>query len=124
MQSNRPQIDRERLLQRFLRYVQVDTTAVEGAASYPSSPGQITLGKMLADELRQIGVADVEQDQHGLIWGTVASNAGQKSPTIAFNSHLDTSPETTGANVHPQVIREYGGGDIVLPKDRSRVIRV
>lgn len=124
MEAKTPQVDGERLLQRFLRYVQVDTTAVEGSTSYPSSPGQTTLGKMLVDELRDIGIADVEQDRNGLIWGTIPSNSGQNGPTIALSAHLDTSPETTGANVRPQVIRKYRGGDIVLPGDSSKVIRV
>ena len=64
-------INHARLLGRFLRYVQIDTTAVEGAGSYPSSPGQLVLGKLLADELREMGLKDVEHDAHGLVWATV-----------------------------------------------------
>jgi tripeptide aminopeptidase len=112
-----------RLLERFLRYVRMDTTARENAGRYPSSPGQMELGKMLAGELRGMGAADVEQDSHGLVWAMLpATVAG--AATIALNAHLDTSPETTGANVRPQVIRDYAGGDIVLPGDKSKVIRV
>ena len=61
----------QRLLQRFLRYVQVDTTAATESTTYPSSPGQLELGRMLAAELREMGAADVEHDEHGLVWGTV-----------------------------------------------------
>jgi tripeptide aminopeptidase len=121
-------INHARLLGRFLRYVQIDTTAVEGASSYPSSPGQLVLGKLLADELREMGLKDVEQDGHGLVWATVPATAKPKSnqplPVVAFNAHVDTSPETTGKNVKPHVIRNYAGGDIPLAGDASKVIRV
>lgn len=115
----------ERLLERFLRYVAVDTTAVEGLAEYPSSPGQLELGRLLADELREMGAAEVEQDEHGLVWAHLPATAGaESSPAVAFNSHVDTSPETTGANVRPQIIRDYAGGDIPLPAVPDRVITV
>lgn len=113
-----------RLLDRFLRYVRVDTTARENAGCYPSSPGQLVLGKILTDELRAMGACEVEHDEHGLVWATLPATVAGRVPTIALNAHVDTSPETTGANVRPQVIRHYGGGDIVLPGDKSRVIRV
>jgi tripeptide aminopeptidase len=121
-------INHARLLGRFLRYVQIDTTADEAAKSYPSSPGQLTLGKLLADELREMGLKDVEHDAHGLVWATIPSTAKPKSnqplPVIAFNAHVDTSPETTGKNVKPHVIRNYAGGDIPLTGDSTKVIRV
>jgi len=121
-------INHARLLGRFLRYVQIDTTAVEGAGSYPSSQGQLVLGKLLADELREIGIKDVEHDSHGLIWATVPATAkpkgNQSLPVVAFNAHLDTSPETTGKNVKPHVIRNYAGGDIPLVGDATKAIRV
>lgn len=112
------------LLDRFLRYVQVDTTANDAATTYPSSPGQLTLGAMLADELRAMGASDVEQDQFGLVWATIPPTVKHAAPTIALNAHLDTSPETTGKNVKPQVIANYAGGDIVLPGNPSQVIRI
>ncbi|MEM8678579.1 MAG: peptidase T [Planctomycetota bacterium] len=106
-------IDREALLQRFLRYVQVDTQANPDTDQYPSSEGQWTLGKILVGELRELGLADAAQDDHALVTATVLANI--EAPTIVFNSHLDTSPEAPGANVRPQVIRDYAGGDIDLP---------
>ncbi len=114
----------ERLLARFLRYVQIDTTVRDDAGTYPSSPGQIELGRMLAEELRTMGASDVEQDGHGIVMATLPATVSQAVDTIAFNAHLDTSPETSGANVRPQVIRKYGGGDIALPGDAAKVIRV
>src|SRR2546423_11502193 len=121
-------INHARLLGRFLRYVQIDTTADDRAASYPSSPGQLTLGKLLADELREMGLKDVEHDAHGLVWATMAatvkSNRDKPLPVVALNAHVDTSPETTGKNVKPHVIRNFPGGDISLSGDRTKVIRV
>jgi len=116
-------VNAERLLDRFLRYVAIDSTADPNSKTYPSSPGQLAMGRLLVDELRQLGVQDVEQDQHGMVWGTVPATVDYVTPVIAFNAHVDTSPETTGANVRPQVIRNYAGGDIVLPGDTSKIIR-
>jgi tripeptide aminopeptidase len=114
----------ERLLTRFLRYVQIDTTAVDGAGKYPSSAGQWELGKMLVSELQAMGLAHVEQDAFGLVWGTLPANVPHAAATVALNAHVDTSPETSGKNVRPQVIRNYAGQDLVLPGDTSKVIRV
>jgi tripeptide aminopeptidase len=111
------------LLDRFLRYVRIDTQADERSATYPSTPGQLELGRLLRDELLAMGLADARQDEHGIVFATVPGNV-PGAPTVAFNAHVDTSPETTGKNVNPQVIRNYPGGDIVLPKDPSKVIRV
>lgn len=113
-----------RLLERFLRYVVIDTTADPASRTYPSSAGQWELGRLLVEELRGIGLSDVDQDQHGLVWGTVPASVPGDLPVVAFNAHLDTSPETTGKNVRPQVIRNYAGGDLVLPADPTKVIRV
>ena len=114
----------DRLLQRFLRYVQVDTTARQDAEGYPSSPGQMELGRLLLAELQALGLADARQNQHGIVMATVPATAKHAAPVMALCSHLDTSPETSGAGVKPQVIERYAGGDIVLPGDPSRVIRV
>ena len=116
-------INSARLLDRFLRYVQVDTTAGEASAGYPSSPGQLDLGRMLLAELRAIGVVDADQDRFGLVMATLPANRRDKAPLIAFNAHLDTSPETTGKNVKPQVWHDYDGRDLVLPGDPTKIIR-
>ncbi|HVX10328.1 MAG TPA: peptidase T [Pirellulales bacterium] len=117
-------IDQNRLLERFLRYVKVDTTAGDGGSGYPSSPGQLELGRMLLDELRAIGLADAAQNEFGIVMATLPATCDRAVPVIAFNAHVDTSPETTGANVKPQVWRHYDGRDIVLPGDTGKVIRV
>src|SRR5262245_49941130 len=111
------------LLDRFLRYVRIDTKADENSSTYPSSPGQLVLGKLLRDELLAMGLADARQDEHGLVFATVPGNV-PGAPTIAFNAHVDTNPENSGKDVNPQIIRNYAGGDITLPKNTSKVIRV
>ncbi|MEW6249051.1 MAG: peptidase T [Planctomycetota bacterium] len=112
------------LLDRFLRYVKVETTAVEDTEKYPSSPGQLELGKLLAGELRELGVPDVNVDEHGIVMATIPGNAPGGPPTIAFLAHMDTSPEASGKDVKPQIHRNYNGQDITLPGDTSKVVRV
>src|SRR3954467_9055455 len=111
------------LLDRFCRYVRVHTEAVEGAPTYPSSPGQLELGKMLLDELREIGLADAKQSEFGIVTATIPATSSGK-PTVAWIAHVDTSPETTGKNVKPTIHKNYAGTDVVLPGDPSKVIRV
>lgn len=113
----------ESLLERFCRYVRVHTTADEKYATVPSSPGQLELGRLLRDELKSMGARDVEQDAHGIVFATIPATIPHPSPTIAWIAHVDTSPETTGKDVKPVVHRHYDGGDIILPGDRSKVLR-
>ena len=117
-------MNQERLLDRFIRYVKVETTARDDAGRYPSSAGQLELGRLLKQELIELGLADVSQDEHGIVLATVPATMRKKVPVVALNAHLDTSPETSGAGVMPQVIRNYRGGDIRLPRDPKQVIRV
>ncbi|MEE9297165.1 MAG: peptidase T [Phycisphaerae bacterium] len=112
-----------KLLDRFCRYVKVETTAVEGADTYPSSTGQLELGRMLSDELGDLKLADVNMSEHGIVTATIRGNV-QGAPTIGWFAHMDTSPETTAGNVKPIVHENYDGKDIVLPGDASKVIRV
>ncbi len=112
------------LLDRFCRYVRMHTQADEAATTYPSSPGQLELGRLLTRELRAMGLRDAEQDEHGIVLATIPATVSHAAPTIAWIAHVDTSPETTGLNVKPVVHADYQGGDIVLPGDLSRVIRV
>jgi len=116
-------MNKARLLERFLRYVQIDTTARDDAQDYPSSEGQLELGRMLVTELEELGLTDATQDRYGIVTATIPATVDDAAPTIAFCSHLDTSPETSGTNVRPQVIENYPGGDLVLPGDASKVIR-
>src|SRR5437868_8112159 len=103
----------EPLLERFCRYVRIDTQADESARTYPSSPGQLELGRLLADELRAMGLRDVEHDEHGIVLATVPATARAPGPAIAWIAHLDTSPETSGRGVNPIIHRDYQGGDLV-----------
>lgn len=114
-------MDQERLLERFLQYVKIDTTAVEESGRYPSSDGQLELGKLLVAQLTEMGAADVQVNQHGIVMATLPGNVDGAS-VVAFNAHLDTSPETSGAGVNPQVIRDFDGNDIVLSGDPAKVI--
>ena len=113
-------MNKDRLLDRFLQYVKIDTTAVEQTDAVPSSPGQLEIGKLLASQLKDMGLADVTQDAHGIVMGTVPATAD--APTVAFNSHVDTSPDASGTNVKPNVIENFDGQDITLAGDRSMVI--
>src|SRR5947207_14248475 len=109
------------LLDRFCRYVRVHTEAVEGAKTYPSSPGQLELARMLLEEVKALGLKDAKQSEHGIVTATIpATVAG--NPTIAWIAHVDTSPETTGKNVKPVVHPNYDRKDLVLPGDPSKVI--
>ncbi len=121
--SDQPTVQAERLLRRFLRYVQIDTTAGEPGGAYPSSPGQKILGQLLVSELQEIGLADAAQSEFGIVTATLPATTRGCGCTVALNSHVDTSPETTGAGVKPQLIRHYAGGDLVLPGDARQVIR-
>lgn len=113
----------QRLLERFLRYVRIDTTAVPDSGRYPSSAGQLVLGKLIAEELRTIGLREVEQDAHGLVWGTLPPSVERAGDAFALCAHFDTSPETTGKNVKPQVWPNYDGSDLTLPGDKTKVLR-
>jgi len=115
-------MNRQRLLERFLRYVKIDTTAREDAEQYPSSPGQLELGRLLVEELQALGI-EARQDRYGIVLATIPPTIDRPAPAIAFCAHLDTSPETSGEGVKPQVVEDYSGGDLVLPGDPGRVIR-
>lgn len=112
------------LLDRFCRYVRIHTEAAEGSTTYPSSAGQWDLAKLLHEELLALGLKDATLDQYGIVTATIPATVKHTAPLIAWFAHMDTSPETTGKNVKPQVIRNYDGKDIVLPADQKRVIRV
>jgi tripeptide aminopeptidase len=109
--------------ERFLRYVVVDTQSDPSSPTYPSTEKQKNLGRLLAGELREMGLADAHLDEHGYVYATLPANTDKQVPVICFCSHMDTSPDCSGANVKPQIIRNYHGGDIVLPADSSQVIR-
>ncbi|MCP3400361.1 peptidase T [Bradyrhizobium sp. CCGB20] len=109
--------------ERFLRYVTIDTQSDPESPSSPSTEKQKDLGRVLAAELKAMGVADAHLDDYGYVYGTIPANTDKKVPVICFCSHMDTSPDVTGKDVKPQVVKNYRGGDITLPRDTSQVIR-
>jgi tripeptide aminopeptidase len=108
------QINRKRLLDRFLRYVRVGTAADPESDAYPSSSSQCELGGMLCDELSEMTIEDANQDSNALVWGTVPPTDDGSSPIVALVAHVDTSPEAPAENVSPQIIDTYPGGDIAF----------
>jgi tripeptide aminopeptidase len=109
--------------ERFLRYVVIDTQSDPASSTCPSSEKQKDLGRLLASELRSMGLSDAHLDEHGYVYATIPANTDKRVPVICFCSHMDTSPDCTGANVKPQIVRNYRGGDIVLPDDPTQIIR-
>ena len=109
--------------ERFLRYVTIDTQSDPESPTCPSTEKQKDLGSLLAAELKDMGLADAHLDAHGYVYATIPANTDKKVPVICFCSHMDTSPDCTGRNVKPQIVRNYQGGDIILPGDPSQIIR-
>jgi len=107
--------------ERFLRYVRIDTRSDEDSDTYPSTPGQLDLLRLLREELEQVGLSDVTMDEHGYVTGTLPATVEHEVPTIAFFAHVDTAREVSGAGVSPQRLR-YEGGEIALG-DSGEVIR-
>jgi tripeptide aminopeptidase len=110
--------------ERFLRYVVIDTQSDPSSSSCPSTEKQKDLGRILEQELREIGLADAAMDAHGYVYATIPATSDKQVPVICFCSHMDTSPDCTGKDVKPQIVTNYQGGDIVLPADPTQVIRV
>jgi tripeptide aminopeptidase len=108
---------------RFLRYVVIDTQSDPSSPTCPSTAKQKDLGRVLARELHAMGLKDAHLDEHGYVYATIPANTDKKVPVICFCSHMDTSPDCSGANVKPQLVRNYQGGDIALPGDPAQVIR-
>lgn len=114
-----PPLRTERLLERFLRYVRIDTAADPQSDAYPSSEKQRVLGKLLSEELVAMGIEDVDFTSDGLVLATVPASAPGDLPVVALVAHLDTSPEAPSENISPQVIRDYSGTDISLSNGRT-----
>ncbi|MEO6393444.1 MAG: peptidase T [Pyrinomonadaceae bacterium] len=116
----------EQALDRFLRYVKIDTQSAEDQATVPSTKKQFDLARLLEQELKALGAQDVYVSEFGIVYGRVLGNLADNSsvPVIGLISHMDTSPSASGANVNPIMHKNYQGGDIVLPNDKSQVITV
>jgi len=110
---------------RFLRYVQIDTQSDPQSSTNPSTEKQKDLSRVLVLELQEMGLTDVELDEWGYVYATIPANTDKaRVPTICFCSHVDTSPDVTGAGVKPIIHQKWNGSDIVLPDDANQVIRV
>lgn len=111
--------------ERFMRYVQIDTQSDPNSSTQPSTEKQKNLSRILVNELQAMGVTDAHLDEFGYVYATIPSTTEKKNvPTICFCSHVDTSPDCSGANVKPIIHKNYNGEDIILPDDTSQIIRL
>jgi len=114
---------KEKILERFIRYVKVNTQSKEGSDKYPSTDCQWDLLKILKKEMEEMGLTEIELDSFGYLFGTLPANVKKNVPPICFIAHIDTSPEVSGENVKPLIHKNYDGRDIVLPYE-NQVIKV
>jgi len=112
----------KKVVTRFFNYVACETTSNEKSQEIPSTPGQMKLAHLLADELKALGLQTVSISEFGYVTGTLPSNTLEKLPSIGFIAHLDTSPDASGANVSPRIVAGYDGNDIVLDDASNTVL--
>lgn len=112
------------IVERFLRYVEIDTQSDPQSTSFPSTEKQKILSKLLVEELKAMGIKDAELDEYGYVYATIPSNINKDAPTICFCSHVDTAPDCSGTNVKPIVHQNYQGQNIILPDDSTQVISI
>lgn len=108
---------------RFIRYTKFDTQSDPNTGMSPSTPGQMIFSQHLAEELKEIGLQDVDLDDNGYIMATLPSNIKESSPVVGFIAHVDTSPDFSGKNVSPQIIENYDGGDITLNAEKNVLLK-
>ncbi|MBX3164016.1 MAG: peptidase T [Bacteroidetes bacterium] len=109
--------------ERFIRYAKIDTQSNPDSPTCPSTEKQKNLSRLLVQELKQMGINDAELDEHGYVYATIESNSTKNVPVICFCSHVDTSPDCTGENVNPVIHKNYDGKDLVLPNDKTQIIK-
>lgn len=112
----------QHIIDRFISYVIIDTESDANSETTPSTKKQLVLANLLVKELNEMGMSDVTIDENGYVMATLESNVKHPVPTIGFVSHYDTTPDFTGANVKPQIIKDYDGGDIVLNKEQNIIL--
>lgn len=110
------------LVNRFLRYVRIDTQSAEEAGVTPSTPGQMEFVKKLRDELEAMGLEEISLDEYGYLFATLPANTSRTVPTIGFIAHVDTSPDVSGKDVNPRIVENYNGTNIVLSADDHTVL--
>ena len=108
---------------RFIRYAKIDTQSNPESNTCPSTEKQKNLGKVLLEELLEMGISDAEMDNFGYVYATIPSNTSKKVPVICFCSHMDTSPDCSGENVNPILHTNYNGTDLILPNDKTQIIK-
>ena len=113
---------KDKMLQRFLKYVTFDTESCDDATTVPTTPGQMTFAQYLKEELQSMGLAEIVLDAKGYLYATLPSNSTKELPVIGFISHLDTSPDMSGRDVKPRVVEAYGGGNVVLDEKENIVL--
>ena len=110
------------IVERFLNYVKFDTQSSEDAETTLSTAKQMVFAKYLKNELEDVGLKDVELDEHGYLYATLPGNTDKKTPTVGFIAHMDTSPDASGEGVNPRIVEQYDGGDIVLNSEDGTVL--
>jgi tripeptide aminopeptidase len=110
------------VLDKFLRYVRIDTQSDPSSLSTPSAQKEFDLARLLVSELESLGLKDITLDEHCIVMAALPANTAKKLPVIGFLAHMDTSPDMSGANVNPRLVENYGGGDIVLNRDLNIVL--
>lgn len=113
---------KDKILQRFLRYVKIDTQSDEFSDSVPSTSKQLDFAKLLAEEMRSIGLSNVSVDDKAYVLGTLPSNTESKAPAIGFIAHMDTSPDMTAENVNPGIVNNYDGKELVLNEEEKVIL--
>ncbi len=111
----------EKLVERFIRYVKIDTRSDESSRTCPSTPGQLELAHLLAEELKEIGIQDITLDENGYVMATLPANISKEVPVVGFLAHLDTSPDSKSGNVEPQIMEHLGKG-IILNKEENIIL--
>ena len=118
-------IDKSAIIDRFMRYVKIDTQSDPNSNAHPSTEKQKDLSKLLQQELLQMGISDASVDEFGYVYGTIPSTTEKNNvPVICFCSHVDTAPDCSGTNVKPILHSNYNGSDIVLPDDNAQVLKM
>ncbi len=115
---------KEQLLEKFKRYISIDTQSDPASDEFPSSPGQHELARLLVNELKELGLEDAHADEHAYVMATLPANISRKAPVIGFIAHLDTSPDVSGKNVRPVVHEQYDGNDLVLDQEKNHIMPV
>lgn len=114
----------EKILDKFLRYVSYETTSDEESQSQPSSPKELVLLEQLVAELKKMGIKDASLDKYGYVMATIPSNIKKKTPVLGFIAHVDTAPDASGANIKPQILKNYDGKDILLNKEKNLSLKI